>query len=100
MEQAMFLNKIEVFIMEKLNSRIHAQSNTSKFYKSWDDSMLKIWFGLKTPQTIGRGGKISKLNKPNCKWSPLESGWFKMNFDGGSRGNLGSSSVGCVIFSC
>lgn len=71
----------------------------AKKKKGWDDRMLKNWFGLKTPQVIGKGYQVSKQNRENCKWRPPNIGWFKLNFDGASRGNSGPSGAGGVIHS-
>ena len=30
-------------------------------------------------------------------WTPPPSGFFKLNFDGDSKGNLGPSEYGCII---
>jgi ribonuclease HI len=40
--------------------------------------------------------KNSEARK-NCKWSPPPPGWYKLNFDGASRGNPGLSGIGCII---
>ena len=42
--------------------------------------------------------EISNLEaRKNCKWTPPPPRWYKLNFDGASRGNPGQSGIGCII---
>ncbi|XP_057853747.1 uncharacterized protein LOC131063815 [Cryptomeria japonica] len=55
------------------------------------------WNGLKIPSYIGPGPELSKGKTETCVWKPPKMGWFKLNFDGASRGNLGQASIGCCL---
>ena len=35
--------------------------------------------------------------RDKCRWIPPPIGWTKLNFDGASRGNLGTIGIGCII---
>lgn len=55
------------------------------------------WKGLKIPPFIGKGSPTNELSRKECKWIPPIKGWFKLNFDGASRGNLGRAGLGCCL---
>lgn len=66
---------------------------------SWDAIMRQSWNGLKVPSFVGEGGIKMWEDWKNVKWHPPNSGWFKVNFDGASRGNPRWSRAGCIIIS-
>ena len=35
--------------------------------------------------------------RARCRWEPPPCGWFKLNFDGAARGNLGVAGISCII---
>ncbi|XP_057813813.2 uncharacterized protein LOC131027734 [Cryptomeria japonica] len=88
---------MEAIIIEILNKRAmkgqHGEANMS----FWDEKMRGHWNGLKIPPYIGPGPKLGKGNRETCVWKPPKNGWFKINFDGASRGNLGQDGIGCSL---
>ena len=57
--------------------------------------MKKNWTNIINPPCVYR--KRNSEARTNCKWEPPPSGWFKLNFDGAARGNLGVASIGCIV---
>ena len=56
------------------------------------------WLEIK----IGKVGDIGKVNskarkRVEAKWEIPELGWLKVNFDGASKGNLGSLGAVCIV---
>lgn len=41
--------------------------------------------------------KKIKEAREKCRWFPSPRGWTKLNFDGASRGNPGTSGIRCII---
>ncbi|GLJ49320.1 hypothetical protein SUGI_1042530 [Cryptomeria japonica] len=48
---------------------------------------------------IGLGDNHNLSDRSKCEWAPPPQGWFKLNFDGASRGNPGIVGIGCIIHS-
>ncbi|XP_057843263.2 uncharacterized protein LOC131052700 [Cryptomeria japonica] len=71
----------------------HGEANVS----FWDEKMRGRWNGLKIPSYIGPGPKLGKGKRKTCVWKPPKMGWFKLNFDGASRGNPGQTRIGCCL---
>ena len=56
--------------------------------------MKKNWTNLINPPLVYL--KKSEA-RDRYKWTPPPKGWFKLNFDGAARGNLGAARIGCII---
>ncbi|XP_059065181.1 uncharacterized protein LOC131857107 [Cryptomeria japonica] len=88
---------MEVVIIENMNNRVmkcqHGEANLS----FWDEKMRGWWTGLKIPPYIGPGPKQGKCSRETCVWQPPKNGWFKLNFDGASRGNPRQDGIGCCL---
>ncbi|XP_059064718.1 uncharacterized protein LOC131856806 [Cryptomeria japonica] len=86
-----------VVIIEIMNNRVmkcqHGEANMS----FWDEKMRRQWTSFKTPPYIGPGPRQGKGNRETCVWQPPKNGWFKLNFDGASRGNPGQAGIGCCL---
>ncbi|XP_057860245.1 uncharacterized protein LOC131068972 [Cryptomeria japonica] len=63
-------------------------------FTDWDGRIRLRWKGIKVPPFIG---KNEVEERANAVWLLPRLDWFKLNFDGASRGNLGPSGIGCVI---
>ncbi|XP_057865263.2 uncharacterized protein LOC131072959 [Cryptomeria japonica] len=63
----------------------------------WDEKMRGLWNGLKIPPYIRLGPKLGKGKRETCVWKPPKNGWFKLNFDGASKGNPGQAGIGCCL---
>ncbi|GLJ50209.1 hypothetical protein SUGI_1068690 [Cryptomeria japonica] len=46
---------------------------------------------------MGSKGKSKKIDRKHVRWKVPAPDWLKLNFDGASRGNLGSSGYGVVV---
>ena len=84
-----------VSIVEVTNSHLRKCSKEEGSFSQWDGSMKKNWANFINPPMAYF--KKSKTDRANCKWSPPPKGWFKLNFDGAARGNLGIAGRGCII---
>lgn len=54
-------NKIEMAIVEVVNSKNEKKSHKHSSITHWDGDSRGRWYGLKLPQFIGKGGR--KANK-------------------------------------
>ncbi|XP_059068482.1 uncharacterized protein LOC131858992 [Cryptomeria japonica] len=75
-----------------MNTPLHGKSFTE-----WDNFIRKQWSGIKIPPFTGKTGTDKEEIRKTCKWQPPKHGWFKLNFDGASRGNPGTAGAGCII---
>ncbi|XP_057867370.1 uncharacterized protein LOC131074699 [Cryptomeria japonica] len=55
------------------------------------------WFGLRIPPFVGIGSSNNQELRNSCKCKAPKRGWFKLNFDGASRGNPGPTGIGCCL---
>ena len=90
-----FLLKLEGAVVEVLNSHIRKSLKEEGSFSGWDGKMKKNWSNIINPPRVYK--KKNKEARANCKWKPLPSGWFKLNFDGVARGNPGIAGIGCII---
>ena len=90
-----FLLKLEVAIVEVLNSHLRKSTFEEGSFSWWDGLMKKNWSNIINPPCIYK--KKNKEARANCKWTPPPSGWYKLNFDGAARGNPGIAGIGCII---
>ena len=95
MQAAILIKKIEASIIETLNAYIRKSKFEEGSFSLWDSRIKDNWANLINPPLVYF--KKSKANRANCKWSPPPKGWFKLNFDGVARGNLGIAGIGCII---
>jgi len=91
------ISKIEVVIIEIINSRVLSNPKKDTSLSHWDDKMHGKWVGLKLPSFVGLGSHNTTNKRREYKWQPPKEGWFKLNFNGASRGNSGAASIGCII---
>ncbi|XP_059073575.1 uncharacterized protein LOC131874293 [Cryptomeria japonica] len=88
---------MEVVIIEIMNNKVmkrwHGEANMSL----WDEKMRSHWTSINIPPYIGPRAKKGKYNREICAWQPPMSGWFKLNFDGASRGNPGQAGIRCYL---
>ncbi|XP_059075074.1 uncharacterized protein LOC131875073 [Cryptomeria japonica] len=63
----------------------------------WDEKMKGIWSGLIIPPYIGIGSEANHNKRVDYHWQPPDVGWYKLNFDGASRGNPGVAGIGFSI---
>ena len=84
--------------MESLNSFSSNFSSSSSQFSSWDNDILKLWPGLRIPPFHHTANKV-KVNRKEVRWRTLTFPLVKLNFDGASRGNLGSIGLGCIVYS-
>lgn len=87
--------KIEASITETLNSYIRKSQFKEGSFTLNDSIIKRNWNKLINPPYM-YSIKNSEARK-NCNWSPPPQGWYKLNFDGASRGNPGLSGIGCII---
>ncbi|XP_057827577.2 uncharacterized protein LOC131038968 [Cryptomeria japonica] len=59
--------------------------------------MRGLWFGLRFPPFVGDGNSNKQELRKACKWRAPKRAWFKLNFDGASRGNLGPAGIRCCL---
>lgn len=91
-----FQARIGSSIIESLNSiLVNKASNNIQFY-SWDNEMMKFWLGIRIP-IIGSMISKMKVNRKDIRWCCPFPSLIKLNFDGASRRNLGSSRVGFFL---
>lgn len=90
------MNKIEASIMEVVNN-ININGVKVKIFSVSDDAIRNKWNGLKIPPFIGDNEEGSTQKRKECKWKAPQRGWYKLNFDGSSRGNSGVAGIGCCI---
>lgn len=64
-----------------------------------DETIRNKWVDIIVPMFIGLGGNHNLSDRSKCECAPPPQGWFKLNFDGASQGNLGIVGIGCVIHS-
>ncbi|XP_057834365.2 uncharacterized protein LOC131044899 [Cryptomeria japonica] len=67
----------------------------TKIYTSWDAQMENRWV-LKEPQIYVPPSKC--LDRNTIKWKTPPWSWTKLNFNGASKGNLGASGIGAIIW--
>ncbi|GLJ55061.1 hypothetical protein SUGI_1181810 [Cryptomeria japonica] len=67
----------------------------TKIYTNWDAQMEKRWV-LKEPQIYVCPSKCHDRN--TIRWKTPPRGWTKLNFNSASKGNLGESSIGAIIW--
>ena len=63
----------------------------------WNEKQCTKWLGLKLPPFIGPRVKSLKRKRNECSWKLPLYGWFKLNFDGVSRGNTSDVGNGFCI---
>ncbi|XP_057817988.2 uncharacterized protein LOC131031006 [Cryptomeria japonica] len=96
MDWPQLTNKVEAAIIELISCQsMKGQKNLEM--TEWDGEMRLKWIGLKIPPYVGDGPSINLQKRKECKCCPPKDGWFKLNFDGASRGNLGISGIGYCI---
>ena len=95
MEPEAILMKIEVSIVEIINSYLRKNSIEEGSFSSWDGSIKKLWDNLINPPQMY--SKSNKEARKTCKWIPPPYGWAKLNFDGAARGNPGIAGIGIII---
>ena len=89
------VSKIEVSIVETINSYLTKVSLEEGSFSRWDGLMKKSWSNLINPPLYY--AKANKEARKNCRWEPPPPGWVKLNFDGAARGNPGIAGIGCII---
>lgn len=62
-----------------------------------DERICKLWSVIKIRHGAWNVKTYSKQEKLHSDWKPLAEGWYKVNFDGATKFNLGLSGVGFVI---
>lgn len=97
LEWKQLCNKIEASIIENSNCRISKCQDTNLNMSHWDGKMRGKWIIISLPPFIGSGNNITASKRAECKWKPLKEGWFKLNFDGASRGNPEVAGIGCCV---
>ena len=81
--------------MEVLNSHLRKSSKEEGSFSFWDGLMKKNWPNLINPPLVY--SKSNKEARANCRWEYPPFGWCKLNFDGATKGNLGTTGIGCII---
>ena len=89
------LLNIEASIMEVSNSNLRETIKEEGSFSSYNSLMKKNWSNIINLPLLYL--KKSKEVRARCKWEPPPCGWFKLNFDEVARGNLGVTSIGCII---
>lgn len=97
MPRELLAKKIETSIVEVVNFAVRSSNVKNNVFTSWDSELTKNFVGLVVPKLMG-SRRLEQLVDPRkgIKWTTPNPGWFKINFDGASSGNLGPSGIGCV----
>lgn len=95
MEINSLITKIEISILETMNSYLRKSRFIEGSFSLWDERIKKLWPRLINPPLTYF--KTDKEARKNCRWSPPPKGWTKLNFDGAARGNPGVAGIGCII---
>ena len=92
-----FLEGLERSIVELVNATVSKYKDNHVF-SPWDGYVIHQWKGLLFPHlpTPLYPSKIP-LIRAQTKWIPPSDGYFKLNYDGASRGNPRKSGYGIVI---
>lgn len=100
MSLASFQNKVEDVVAEVANHFSSTQISSQRTFTEWDGQMRFRWYGLRVHALVGKGCMGGNYVRRLANWSPPKFGWYKLNFDGASMGNLGPSRAGCIIRMC
>lgn len=70
-----------------------------KVFSNWDSFIKEKWPLLNSLPSQGSfTNNVDKIiARKEARWSPPPSNWFKISYDGASRGNPRKSGVGAVI---
>ena len=91
------LEGIERSISEVTNSSLK-KSKFNHVVTSWDSQIIQRWKHLFIPDGWKIGNSFtSSLSRKQTGWRPPDEGYWKLNFDGASRGNPGPSGFGACI---
>ena len=82
-------------MVEIANSHLRNAWKEEGSFSNWDGQMKKNWSKLINPPLLYV--KNGKEAREKCRWAPLPKGWAKLNFDSATRGNLGTTGIGCII---
>ena len=97
MDVTLFLSKVEACIIEVENNNLRNSNKEEGSFSKWDVDMCKKWFKLiNPPMTYSKANKQARIVR---KWEPPLKGWAKLNFDGASRGKLGTIGLASIIHS-
>lgn len=97
LEVERILNKIEVAIVEVVNSRNLNFFREDCSFLEWDNQMRKNWQGLRIPPFFGKGNGDNQEKRNQFLWSLPKTCWYELNFDGSYYGNLRMLGVGYII---
>lgn len=87
-----------------IGSRIITESTSLFIWKPPDkapterDIKMEKYWNIKLE--INSFENFKSLARRNVVWNPPGVGWFKLNFDGVTKGNPGMASIGGVIRDC
>ncbi|KAH9289218.1 hypothetical protein KI387_033335, partial [Taxus chinensis] len=72
--------------------------NRNSPFSNKDREIQNRWPSILKPKdgALKSSTPLALLRKSVC-WSPPSSSFFKLNFDGAARGNLGALGAGCII---
>ena len=91
------LEGIERSISEVTNSSLK-KSKFNPVVTYWDSQIIQRWKHLFIPDGWKIGtSSTSSLSRKQIGWRPPDEGYWKLNFDGASRGNPGPSGFGGCI---
>ncbi|XP_059069835.1 uncharacterized protein LOC131859787 [Cryptomeria japonica] len=91
-----FLLRVERAIAESVLAAARNHNLAKHPYTSEDKNIQANWLLVNYQPVNGYLRVNPPLEKEEVKWEPPTKEWIKINFDGASRGNLGTSGVGVV----
>ncbi|XP_057852324.1 uncharacterized protein LOC131062636 [Cryptomeria japonica] len=89
---SILIENLKLAIEEVVNGK---HKRIFRCYNDWDRSMEKYW-RLKD-HNPGSVFSNKRVDRKHIRWKAPAPDWFKLNFDGAYRGNLGVSGYGAII---